>query len=74
MNFTKDEETIIRKMAENDMNITEVARQMFVHRNTLIYRIEKIKKKTGLDIRKFYDLYDALFAIAWDKARKPGVR
>lgn len=68
MNLTDEEVTLAKLMAEHSMNVTEVARQMYVHRNTLIYRIEKIKKKTGLDIRKFYDLYEVLLAISWDEA------
>lgn len=72
MNLTEDEVRLVKLMAEWDMNTTEVARRMYVHRNTLVYRIEKIKKKTGCDIRKFYDLYDVLFAIAWDRAKKEG--
>ena len=40
---------------ENNLNIAETSRQVHMHRNTLIYRIEQIQKKTGLDIRKFDD-------------------
>ncbi len=40
---------------ENNLNVSETARQMFMHRNTLIYRLEKIEKQTGLDITKFSD-------------------
>lgn len=38
-----------------DLNLSDTARQMFVHRNTLMYRLDKIQKVTGLDLRKFYD-------------------
>ncbi len=50
-----DEETIltINKFFENDLNVSETSRQLFVHRNTLVYRLEKIYKLTGLDLRKF---------------------
>ncbi len=50
-----DEETIltINKFFENDLNVSETSRQLFVHRNTLVYRLEKICKLTGLDLRKF---------------------
>jgi carbohydrate diacid regulator len=50
-----DEETMltIRHFFENDLNISETARQLFIHRNTLVYRLEKLQKTTGLDIRKF---------------------
>ena len=37
------------------MNVSETARKLFVHRNTLVYRLEKIKKLTGLDLREFDD-------------------
>ena len=64
MNLTEDEVRLVKLMAVCDMNVTEVARRMHFHRNTLIYRIQKIEKKTGCDIRKFYDLYDVLFTVA----------
>lgn len=50
-----DTETIltIKKFFENDLNVSETSRQLFVHRNTLVYRLEKIYKLTGLDLRKF---------------------
>nr|WP_027871526.1 helix-turn-helix domain-containing protein [[Eubacterium] cellulosolvens] len=50
-----DDETLltIRIFFENDLNISETARQLYIHRNTLVYRLEKLQKTTGLDIRKF---------------------
>ena len=45
----------INKFFENSLNISETSRKLFVHRNTLVYRIEKIKKLTGLDLREFED-------------------
>ena len=50
-----DEETLntISKFFENNLNVSETSRQLFVHRNTLVYRIEKLQKATGLDIRTF---------------------
>ena len=50
-----DDETILtlNKCIENDLNVSETSRQLFVHRNTLVYRLEKIYKLTGLDLRKF---------------------
>lgn len=52
-----DEETLttINKFFENNLNVSETSRQLFVHRNTLVYRIEKLQKSTGLDIRVFDD-------------------
>ena len=48
-----DQETLftINKFFENNLNVSETARKLFVHRNTLVYRLEKIKKLTGLDLR-----------------------
>ena len=52
-----DEETqiTIHKFFENSLNVSETARQLYIHRNTLVYRIEKLEKETGLDIRNFDD-------------------
>jgi carbohydrate diacid regulator len=52
-----DEETLntINKFFENNLNVSETSRQLFVHRNTLVYRIEKLEKSSGLDVRKFDD-------------------
>lgn len=52
-----DHETLftINKFFENNLNVSETARKLFVHRNTLVYRLEKIKKLTGLDLREFDD-------------------
>ena len=50
-----DQETLftIYKFFENNLNVSETSRKLFVHRNTLVYRLEKIKKLTGLDLRQF---------------------
>ena len=50
-----DHETLftIHKFFENNLNVSETSRKLFVHRNTLVYRLEKIKKLTGLDLREF---------------------
>jgi len=47
--------TTINKFFENNLNVSETSRQLFVHRNTLVYRIEKIQRSTGLDLRNFDD-------------------
>jgi len=54
---TLDDDTIetINKFFENNLNVSETSRKLYVHRNTLVYRIEKIKKLTGLDLREFDD-------------------
>ncbi len=50
-----DQETLftIQKFFENNLNVSETSRRLFVHRNTLVYRLEKIKRITGLDLREF---------------------
>lgn len=52
-----DDETLItiQKFFENSLNISETARQLYIHRNTLVYRLERLEKLIGLDIRKFED-------------------
>ena len=52
---TLDEDTLetINKFFENNLNVSETSRKLYVHRNTLVYRLEKIKKITGLDLREF---------------------
>ncbi len=52
-----DEETLttVNKFFENNLNVSETSRQLFVHRNTLVYRLEKLQKSTGLDVRCFDD-------------------
>ena len=52
-----DDETLntISRFFENNLNVSETSRQLFVHRNTLVYRIEKLEKSSGLDVRKFDD-------------------
>ena len=52
-----DEETLnlVEKFFENNLNTSEAARKLYIHRNTLIYRLDKIQKETGLDLRTFDD-------------------
>ncbi len=52
-----DQETLftIQRFFENNLNVSETSRKLFVHRKNLVYRIEKIKKLTGLDLREFED-------------------
>ena len=52
-----DQETLftIQSFFENNLNVSETSRGLFVHRNTLVYRLEKIRKITGLDLRQFDD-------------------
>ena len=55
LNFDEETLTTINKFFDNNLNVSETSRQLFVHRNTLVYRIEKIWKSTGLDLRNFDD-------------------
>ncbi len=59
-----DEETLntLNKFFENNLNVSETARQLYVHRNTLVYRIERIQESTGLNLRNFDDAL--IFKIA----------
>ena len=52
---TLDRETLmtVQSFFENNLNVSETSRKLFVHRNTLVYRLEKIRKMTGLDLREF---------------------
>lgn len=72
-----DEETLttINKFFENNLNVSETSRQLFVHRNTLVYRIEKLEKSTGLDIRTFDDALTfkiALMVVSYMKYLESG--
>ena len=60
-----DDEIIrtIDNLFENNLNLTETSKKIFIHRNTLLYRIERIKQITGYDLRKFSDAI--IFKIAW---------
>ena len=55
--YDMDEETLttINKFFENNLNVSETSRQLFIHRNTLVYRLDKLQKSTGLDLRVFED-------------------
>lgn len=73
-----DEEAMstISKFFENNLNISETARQLYVHRNTLVYRLERIERAIGLDIRTFEDAMTfriAVMVIAHMKNSKQGV-
>lgn len=52
-----DDETLttINKFFENSLNVSETSRQLYIHRNTLVYRLDKLQKSTGLDLRIFED-------------------
>ena len=52
-----DEEMLltVRRFFQNSLNVSETSRQLFIHRNTLVYRLDKLQKSTGLDLRVFED-------------------
>lgn len=56
--MNKEDAHIVVAMANHNMNVTNVARAIFVHRNTVLYHLDKVKRKTGLDPRRFYDLVE----------------
>lgn len=53
--FDNETAVTVEKMFENNLNISEASRQLFIHRNTLVYRLDKIHKNTGFDLREFED-------------------
>ena len=67
-----DEETLqtIDKFFENSLNVSETSRQLFIHRNTLVYRLDKIQKSTGLDLRIFEDAITFKIALMVEKYMK----
>ena len=64
-----DEETIttINKFFENNLNVSETSRQLYIHRNTLVYRLDKLQKSTGLDLRVFEDAITFKIALMVSK-------
>ncbi|HYF82668.1 MAG TPA: helix-turn-helix domain-containing protein [Clostridia bacterium] len=53
----------IEEFFKNNLNLTDTAAKLYIHRNTLLYRLDKINKSTGFDIKKFEDSW--LFKLAW---------
>ena len=67
-----DQETLgtIYRFFDNGLNVSETARQLYVHRNTLVYRLEKIQKQLGLDLRQFDDAVTFKIALMVDRYLK----
>lgn len=67
-----DEETLstINKFFENSLNVSETSRQLYIHRNTLVYRLDKLQKSTGLDLRVFEDAITFKIALMVVKYKK----
>ena len=59
----------LKSFFENNLNISETSRNTFVHRNTLVYRLDKIQKITGLDVRNFEDAV-CMRLFMWIKSRE----
>ncbi len=53
--FDNETLTTVNKFFENNLNVSETSRQLYIHRNTLVYRLDKLQKMTGLDLRNFDD-------------------
>ena len=53
--FDEEALTTIRQFFEDSLNVAETARHLYIHRNTLVYRLDKLQKSTGLDLRVFED-------------------
>lgn len=64
-----DDETLLTivKFFENNLNVSETSRQLYIHRNTLVYRLDKIQKLTGLDLRAFDDAITFKIALMVSK-------
>ena len=67
-----DEETLatVNTFFENSLNISETARKLYIHRNTLVYRLEKLQKTTGLDVKVFDDAITFKIALIVAKHMK----
>lgn len=57
------EEQIILSMAESDLNVSQASSKLFMHRNTLLYKIERLEELRGFDLKKFYDLYLLMYLL-----------
>ena len=53
--FAQETLATLNKFFENSLNVSETSRQLFIHRNTLVYRLDKLQKSTGLDLRVYED-------------------
>jgi DNA-binding PucR family transcriptional regulator len=61
---------IILTLADNRMNVAEVSRRLFMHRNSIDYSIRRIKELTGKDPLNFYDLHDLVLYVKAERNRK----
>lgn len=58
VNLSDRDKQIINSLAKNNMNVSEVSRELFMHRNTVVYNLERIKRLTGLNPTSFFDLVE----------------
>lgn len=70
--FDEELQDTVNLFFKNNLNLTDTSKELYIHRNTLLYRIEKINKVTGYDLRKFEDSW--LFKAAWMIYRKKHCR
>lgn len=68
--FDEEELMTAYTFFDNNLNVSETARKLFIHRNTLVYRLEKIQKKTGLDVRVFEDALTFKIAVMVERHLK----
>lgn len=68
--FDNETLTTIVKFFENSLNVSETSRQLYIHRNTLVYRLDKLQKSTGLDLRVFDDAITFKIALMVSKYMK----
>lgn len=62
--------TTIEKFFENSLNLSETARQLYIHRNTLVYRLDKVQKTLGLDLRNFHDAVTFKIMMMLEKQKR----
>ena len=72
MELSEDRCKIIIALADNKMNVSEVSRQLYMHRNTVAYHINRIKQITGKDPLNFYDLYRLVMLAKEERGRRCG--
>jgi carbohydrate diacid regulator len=68
--LSEDRCKIIIALADNKMNVSAVARQLYMHRNTVVYHINRIRQITGKDPLNFYDLYRLVILAKEERAER----
>ncbi len=70
--LTAEIKETVQAFFQNDLNLSTTARQLYVHRNTLTYRLDRIRRETGLDLRKFHDAVVFQLAMEMREDKEPG--